>query len=145
MVRGFWRRGGDGGSEGCKCGRVSNRGSKCESCPHGEILHSFHGLVMKKRWETLAVETGGRSGSPSLTGQPLTPCDDGVHHLPLSACFPLLLQPLLSDGTLPICKLVTACAFVRISPSISTLCTQMWRQTNKILNVTLQRWIITTT
>lgn len=44
------KRGDDGGSEGCKCRRVSNRGSECESCPRGEILLSFMGLVMRKRW-----------------------------------------------------------------------------------------------
>ncbi len=117
------------GSEDCECGRVSNRGSKCESCPRGEILHSFQGLVMRKRWRRWGWGAGGRSGSPSFAGQPLTPCDNAVRHLPLSPCLPPPLQPLLSDGTLPICKLATACAFVRISPSIPTLWTQIWRQT----------------
>lgn len=50
MARGFWGRGGDGGSEGSKCRRGSNRGWECESCPRGEILLSFQGLVMRKRW-----------------------------------------------------------------------------------------------
>lgn len=38
------KEGGDAGR------RVSNRGSECERCPRGEILLSFKGLVMRKRW-----------------------------------------------------------------------------------------------
>lgn len=31
---------------------MSNRGSKYESCPCREMLHSFQGPVMKKRWRS---------------------------------------------------------------------------------------------
>lgn len=51
-----------------------------------------------------------------------------------------LLQPPLSDGTLPVCKLATACAFVTISPSIPTLWTHMPRRTQNT-GCSLPSWI----
>lgn len=107
-VRGFWRRrilGGSEGLKGCKCLRVSmyyiwaTGGQNCESCHHGEMLRSFLGLVMEKRWRS--KWRGDEVVTPRFAGQDALAVWQW-HASPISDAMP----PLLPNRSFSIWKLL---------------------------------------
>lgn len=100
---------------------MSNRGSKCESCPCGDSA-LLSGACDEKEMENWGG--AGRWGK-----QRLQLCRSATHATrqwrasPASVAMPRRLSsnPPLPDGSPLICKRTTACAFVEIGPFILAL------------------------